>query len=126
MTATDELRRMLDERGVKWGNIRRDGSESNFLTEWQFDGNEGNVVATERAIGGELSVEIHRYHLTAAQAIDATLGRGTCKMVVDNNHRVDNVTTSWGCVCSSCGGFHKFTHGDGWAYCPSCGRAVER
>lgn len=50
--------------------------------------------------------------------------RGTCRMVVDNKHRVDRVTTSWGCVCSACGGFHEFTHGEGWAYCPSCGRKV--
>lgn len=52
------------------------------------------------------------------------MGLGTCKMVVDNRHRVDKVTTSWGCVCSACGGFHEFTHGEGWAFCPSCGREV--
>lgn len=74
MTATDELRKLLDERGVEWGNIRRDGSESDYLTEWQFDGNEGGAVAIEWAVGSGLNVEIHRYHRTPAQAIEATLG----------------------------------------------------
>lgn len=74
MSATDELRRMLDERGVIWGNVRNDGSESKYLTEWQFDGNQGRAVATEWAVGSGLSMEIRRYHLTPEQAIAATLG----------------------------------------------------
>lgn len=80
-------------------------------------------------------IELHeRYPLSRREdIIDAymrgvefgrKMGRGTCEMVVDNHHRVDRVTTSWGCVCSACGGFQKFTHGKGWAYCPSCGAKV--
>jgi len=74
MTATDELRRLLDERGVEWGNIRNDGSESDYLTEWQFEGVQSYAVATEWAVGGGLSLETHRHSLTPEQAIDATLG----------------------------------------------------
>ena len=74
MTATDELRRLLDERGVEWGNIRNDGSESDYLTEWQFEGVQSYAVATEWAVGGGLSLETHRHHLTPEQAIAATLG----------------------------------------------------
>lgn len=74
MTATERLRAMLDERGVEWGNVRRDGSESNYLTEWQFDGNQGIATAIEWSVGGGLSVDIHRHHLTPEQAIAATLG----------------------------------------------------
>ncbi len=73
-TATDVLRRLLDERGVEWGNIRNDGSESDYLTEWQFENNQGKAIAIEWAVGSGLSVEIHRYHLTPEQAIAATLG----------------------------------------------------
>ena len=71
---TNILRRMLDECGVEWGNIRNDGSESDYLTEWQFENNQGKAIAIEWAVGSGLSVEIHRYHLTPEQAIAATLG----------------------------------------------------
>lgn len=75
MSATDELRRMLDERGVEWGNVRNDGSESNFFTEWQFDGIDGRATATEWSAGNNLSMAIYRWSLTPEQAIEATLGR---------------------------------------------------
>jgi len=81
MSATEKLRAMLDERGVEWGNVRNDGSESDYLTEWQFEDNQGKAIAIEWAVGSGLSVEIHRYHLTPAQAIEATLGRGACREV---------------------------------------------
>ena len=74
MTETDELRRMLNERGVGWGNVRNDGSESDYLTEWQFEGNQGKAVAIEWAVGSGLFVEADRHHLTAEQAIAATFG----------------------------------------------------
>ena len=73
MTATDELRRLLDERGVEWGNVRNDGSESDYLTEWQFDGIEGHAIATEWAVGQHLTVCIW-HPMTPEQAISATLG----------------------------------------------------
>lgn len=72
--ATDRMRELLDERGVEWGNIRDDGSESDYLTEWQFENNQGKAIAVEWSVGSGLSVETHRYHLTPEQAIAATLG----------------------------------------------------
>lgn len=54
------------------------------------------------------------------QAIAATLGSGTCHMEPVNNYQVSEYATSWGCVCSHCGTFHEFTHGEGWKYCPTC------
>jgi len=86
MTATDELRRMLDERGLIWGNVRNDGSESKYLTEWQFDGNQGRAVAIEWAVGSGLSMEIRRYHLTPEQAIAATLGSKVTGETSDGYH----------------------------------------
>lgn len=115
MSATDELRRMLDERGVKWADLF---DESMMHTVW----NGAECWFTEFPDGWTGLCVSKR--CTPAQAVEATLGPETCKMVIDNHHRVDKVTTSWGCVCSACGGFHKFTHGEGWAYCPSCGRQV--
>ena len=117
MSATDELRRLLDERGIEWNKPHVGNNK-----QWTFwSGADGlDFVANEDACG-------HVWlgmSLTPAQAVEATLGRGTCTMVVDNHHRVDAVETTWGCVCSACGGFHKFNHGEKWAFCPSCGREV--
>lgn len=75
-SATDELRALLDARGVEWGNIRNDGSESDYLTEWQFDGIEGHAIATEWAVGN-LTVCI-AHPMTPVQAIAATLGSSNC------------------------------------------------
>ena len=86
MTATEILRRLLDERGVEWGNIRNDGSESDYLTEWQFEDNQGKAIAIEWAVGSGLSVEIHRYHLTPEQAIAATLGPKVTGNTSDGYH----------------------------------------
>lgn len=119
MTATDELRRMLDERGVEWGNIRNDGSESDYLTEWQFEDNQGEAIAIEWSVGSGLSVKTHRYHLTPEQAIAATLGSGTCRRVFYEPTGVY--------VCSECGlGLSKKL--DRYCYlryCPNCGRKIE-
>lgn len=113
MSATDELRRMLDERGVEWGNIRNDGSESDYLTEWQFEGIQSYAVATEWAVGGGLSLETHRHHLTPEQAIAATVWRGTCHKVLDFDG------TAW--ICSECG---EHIGPRRWNFCPNCGRKV--
>ena len=140
MTSTDELRRLLDERGVEWGNIRNDGSESDYLTEWQFDGVQSYAVATEWSVGGGLSVEINRHHLTPEQAVEATLGAGMCRNVAVPDEYSDRPFT-----CSECGARGPMGNGtyhlasswameDGtlafgdswpvWKYCPNCGRKV--
>ena len=115
-SATEELRRLLDERGVNWGNIRNDGSESDYLTEWQLDDRQGHAVAIEWVVGGGLSMELHRHNLTPEQAIAATLDAGTCK-----NRDADIYPGGMVFVCSACEGMST----DGQpSYCPNCGRKV--
>ena len=117
MTATDELRRMLDERGVEWSNVRNDGSESNFFTEWQFDGIDGRATATEWSAGNNLSMAIYRWGLTPEQTIDATLGRGTTT-------RHGKFRTKYGrsVPCCECCGYG--IGDERWHFCPSCGAEV--
>lgn len=132
MTATERLRALLDERGVEWGNIRRDGSESNYLTEWQYDGTSSRAIATEWAVGSGLSIEIHHYGLTPEQAVEATLGRGTCKDVCNS---VSEFTcsacgfncdlTSWISLFDGDEGRHRHYHHGTPNYCPNCGRKVD-
>lgn len=112
-SAPDELRALLDERGVEWDYGITGATTTRFCVN-------GIDLTFAPMRDGLVCSTI----LTPEQAIATTLGRGTCKMVVDNHHRVDKVTTSWGCVCSACGSFHQYSHGEGWAYCPSCSAKV--
>lgn len=65
MTATDELRRLLDERGVEW----RDDSSiyGTRRTVWTADG----VTYVAAEVSGRLKVS---GYLTPQQAVEATLG----------------------------------------------------
>ena len=133
MTATDELRRMLDERGVEWCPSAWDRSTETY---WKTaDGN--GCLATQ----GETKLRLSfADYLTPEQAIEATLGRGTCSNLAGQDEDGE-----WGFRCSECGAMPKYGSGevhvpssgelpDGtvwlgdswlpWAWCPCCGRKV--
>ena len=112
MTATDELRRLLDERGARWW-------EEDGHTLWYGE----SIHHAASAFSSFLFGENERVHLNAMvtpeQAVEATLGRGTCKAVYSPN----------GVYCSVC-------HGGGLTiprrgvnalrnYCPNCGRKID-
>ena len=106
-SATDELRRLLDERGVEWRQSAN--TLGCVFTRWQSPLFGDEVCAMEN---GEEGLVVFDHYLTPAQAIDATLGRGTC-------HR------KWSkdgyAFCSECG--YNIT--GTWAHwCPNCGRKV--
>ena len=119
MTATDELRRMLDERGVEWMPIAWNPKKETF-----YHTPNGVGFCADEYTGG---VRVYTdATITPEQAIEATLGRGTCR----------NVSPKLGndeFTCEEClarvygsGGrwfdvnwkYHKFN------YCPNCGRRV--
>ena len=89
-TATDELRAMLDERGVEWhtpNSLMEELNES-MARKMTFWGDDDCYCAIENFCGGfSLS------DLTPAQAIEATLGRGTCRDLGDGQMF----------ICSECG-----------------------
>lgn len=105
MTATDELRRMLDERGVE----HYDGTKS---TLWLKD-EHGYRASADELTSGRLSV--HIWCDTPAQAIAATLGAGTC-------HEVEDEDTGF-IVCSECGAVHDKDYTSYYCWC--CGRRIE-
>lgn len=128
MTATDELRQRLLERGVKW-----ERTSIGRGTVW--DGEYGTVWTADS--GEVLSMLCDT---TPEQAIEATLGRGTCHNLAGQGEDGD-----WGFCCSECGARPKYWCGevhipssgelpDGtrwlgdswlpWRYCPNCGRRV--
>lgn len=70
MTATDELRAMLDARGVEWE------ASNEWLTSFTLNGYAYTVMES----GGLLWVTSENIDgITSAQAIEATLGCGVCE-----------------------------------------------
>lgn len=114
MTATDELRRLLDERGVEY-------DDSFGATE--FHGDCGSVVVAFNSKKKDAILYVNAY-LTPEQAVEATLGRGTCHDKNGRNRRMGFECTVCGVMCSDCDMLDMsegFTH---FRYCPSCGRKV--
>ncbi len=111
MTATDELRKLLDERGVEY---MEDHGYREFF--WDF-GESGRARAS--AIGTKGLVQMIVTGITPAQAIEATLGHGTChEVIVDEYWR----------GCGNCGYVWEYMYGIGKCtrpnFCPRCGAKV--
>lgn len=111
MSATDELRRLLDERGVEW----RGGLPTETIVADPID-----VLYVQRT-DGMMHVYIRSY-LTPEQAIAATLGNGTCHSTTPSD--------AWCFACSECGKSfprHELSlahnHGE-INFCPNCGKRV--
>ena len=102
MTATDRLRALLDERGVE----HYDGTNG---TLWGKDAI-GYRFSADELTSGRMSV--HMWCETPEQAVEATLGSGTCKLTMDGTD---------GCFgCSEClENIPPLAN-----YCPNCGRKV--
>ena len=124
MTATEELRRMLDERGVEWDELI--GHPVVVGTEWH-DSDGYPCTALEHADDvpdGMLSVQAN---FTPEQAIEATLGRGTCHPVANDNLNESEGTGDAWANCSECGYLLCVLTDPSSPmpnYCPSCGRKV--
>lgn len=118
MTATEKLRRLLDERGVEWNTFSVGNTE---YTHWTSS--DGHWCAA--SIGGLLSLHVNILDATPAQAVEATLGRGTCRMepfiYEDTGAFIE---------CSECGwqlfdADYSIDAAREWlGYCPCCGRKV--
>ena len=106
MSATDELRRLLDERGVEYGT----GFGGDTLwtgrhgIRWRWDAQEGKLA-------------MFTHDITPEQAVEATLGRGECRNL--------SKYVNW-FECSCCGWTYDFVTDpySGPRYCPNCGRRI--
>ena len=123
MTATERIRAMLDERGEYY-------ETSGNRTWWgrPIDARTGepiNVFHNQAQPMGEDRLFVELQLATPEQAIEATLGRGTCRM--EKRHM------DW--RCTGCGEIvgtddptsELFIDGNAvelWRYCPNCGRKV--
>ena len=129
MTATDELRAMLDKRGVEWETDR-----SGFRVMWGKPVDEFHDTMQFKAVDNALpngGLNVHICGFTPEQAIAATLGAGTCKDVCSG---VSEFTcsacgfncdlTSWISLFDGDDGRHRHHHHGTPHYCPNCGRKV--
>ena len=140
-TATEGLRRLLDERGVEWnkGKLAMLGDE--YTQWWVYERMEG-FVAYE--CDYPLNTLIVR-GITPEQAIAATLGSCNCSDNCTNSERTNETchadeTDTWECVCdqigrygkrvtihvmecSECGRTYEHVNGD-YEFCPRCGRRI--
>ena len=110
-SSTEVLRLLLDERGVE----HYDGTE---CTLWDYE-QTSESTGCYRCSADEIRdgfVNVWMHHLTPAQAIEATLGRGTCE-------NTEQLQLAWSFTCSECG-VHSITEGERFSYCPNCGRKV--
>ena len=112
-SATDVLRRLLDERGVEWDYGIRGATTTRF--------NANGVDLTFTPMRGGL---VCSTILTPEQAIAATLGPGTCHMVLREDicgHAYQDTYE-----CSVCGEYvvRETYMGESEPpnYCPNCGR----
>ena len=117
MSATDELRRLLDERGVEW----RGGLPTETMVE--ADGLDLLYVALP---DGRVRAFIRNY-LAPERAVEATLGRGTCRMCKRKGYDREYLHHY---ECSECGEevLRSSVMGESEPprFCPECGRRVEQ
>lgn len=106
-SATDELRRMLDERGVEYRVS---------ATGYSIDIGPSMTAYANRT---DTTLDVSLRGFTPQQAIDATLGRGTCHAIEVPMGMHDDATAT---VCSACRvAIDELSEMN---YCPNCGRAV--
>ena len=144
MTATEELRRMLDERDVEHSDF---ASAYRLSTRWQDSSR--RVIEHQLRKDNDIGDMGIVRNLTPEQAIEATLGRGTCKLddFADVPFSVDYEIEGYDmdsgrdyatlAECSACGAYiivppeyHHVLTCDGdevyqpYRFCPNCGRKV--
>ena len=120
MSATDELRRMLDERGVEWEDSEPYGAKA--VTRFKVN----DVWLRYVDYGDYCWVDYHEDEpLTPEQTIAATLGSGTCH--IEERHG-DWHCTGCGEMVGTCDTTSElYIDGNAiglWRFCPNCGRKV--
>lgn len=113
MTDTEELRRLLDERGVEYETDDTQVSEKDWYYVTYVKEGYGRTWVYVEPPDCDLLIS-YNHDLTPQQAIDATLGRGECKIVEDED-------TGFLC-CSECGAIQPEDYTVYYCWC--CGAKV--
>ena len=111
MNATEELRKLLDERGME----HYDGVET---TLWLKDGM-GYRASADEGLNGFIHLRL--WCTTPEQAIAATLGSGTCERTTTRNGKFKTKYGRKVPLCECCG----YAIGDDrYNFCPKCGAKI--
>lgn len=116
MSATDELRRLLDERGVEWSSSS--GLSSRYADSMTFIGD----VAVVSEIDGSDLLRIN-FDGTPEQAVEAVLGDRTCRVESMHGYTDPYVSARYS-VELSCHTLEDWSDSEPPAYCPWCGAKV--
>lgn len=122
MNATERLRQLLDERGEHY-------ETSGSKTWWgrPVDSRTGapiNIYHNQAQPMGEDRLFVELQLATPEQAIEATLGRGTCEVDSTIKWDWDRCEPYWEHELS-CGHTVTTMEPEPPAFCPNCGRKVE-
>ena len=129
-SATEVLRRLLDERGVEWG-----ASDTYRLLVTSWSDASGHSWSFMEHRDGSFS-KLTAYHLTPEQAIAATLGSCNCSNNCTNSERTGtcyDTGESRIFHCSECDlglddvfidDEERYTFADFPRFCPFCGAEV--
>lgn len=112
MTLTEELRGLLDDRGVEWVDQTTTKYGRQRATQWSMN---GMVFRARETWDGWISLVLPG--LTPMQAVTEAIGRGTCAM-----EREPGSDRLW--WCSSCQAYHEHESEHPWEFCPRCGAKV--
>lgn len=118
MSATDELRRMLDERGVEWS-----ATDTYRLLVTSWNDASGHSWAFVEHKDGNFS-KLTAYHLTPEQAIAATLGKPERKCHVLRCTVVRQECDDWQRFEMECGNEFMWQVQDAPVWCPYCGGRI--
>ena len=114
MSELDDLRAILDERGCNHIDTAYD-------TTWLYY---SDPHCAQESMDGTLIVT----GLTAEQAVDATLGRGTCEFNVVEEFITGKRQRANICECSNCG--YRCAYGfivdERFKCCPNCGKRIRK
>ena len=124
LTETERLRRLLDERGVKWEALSDEKIGEYAITSTRWRDRWGNLLTM--LIDDESGMTWDFFWLpTPEQAVEATLGRSECKLHECEGSFAAVNRPVW---CCDCGAFvTQYTDATTYhkpRYCPNCGRKV--
>ena len=124
MTATDTLRAMLDERGVRYTKA---AAAEGVLLVVEISGEQYFILVRDNGAG----IEMWSRYFTPEQAIAATLGTGTCEadetetikcwVKCKDEPSTEHMDFIHVMECTECGHTYEHVNGD-YEYCPRCGR----
>jgi hypothetical protein len=118
MTATEELRRMLDERGIEYS-----AHEDSWAKETYWIVSHNPYRFSERSEYGTCVL----HNITPEQAIAATLGGGECEIVYrDGGWYCTECKEAVGCDDPWCESYINGNVVEMWSFCPACGRRLKR